>query len=139
MAGFIVLGDGRAYAASNQGWRATVEAISEALDKTADGKNLAEWLRNDPSVQIYHSVDVRELTPGNRTLLLKAIEAAFQIQKERGSTDWDEPECWTGWIERFSDLVKMIKCVERGEPAHEFNPHMLDVIPARDEKSGPGW
>jgi len=139
MAGFIVLDDGRAYAAARWAFRATVAAIAETLPETGEGKALAEWLTNDPNVQIYYNVDVRELTPTNREMFLAAIEAAFQAQKARGSIGWAEPEFWDGWITRFGDLVKMIECVRRGEPANEFNPQMKDIIPATGERSGPGW
>jgi hypothetical protein len=139
MAGFIVLNDGRAYAASNWAFRATVEAIAEALPRTSEATNLAEWLRHDPSVQIYYNVDVRELAPANRELFQEAAEVAFKVQKARGPTGWSSPELWDGWINRFSEFLKMIECVRRGEPAHGFNPHMKDTVPPTGQRSGPGW
>jgi hypothetical protein len=33
----------------------------------------------------------------------------------------------------------MIELIREGEPAHQFNPHMIDVIPATDRQAGPGW
>src|SRR5450755_3207563 len=97
MAGFIVLNDGRAYAASNWAFRATVEAIAEVLPKTGEGITLAEWLRHDPSVQIYHNIDVRELVPAIRDLFLDAAETAFKVQKAGGPKGWSPTEAWDGW------------------------------------------
>lgn len=139
MAGFIILNDGRAYAAANWAFRATVEAIAEALPVTEEGTRLAEWLRNDPAVQVYHSVDVRELSPTCREMFLSAAESAHQLQMARGPINWSSAEFWDGWIGRFGDLVKMIECVKRGEAAGEFNPHMTDIIPATGDRQGPGW
>jgi hypothetical protein len=139
MGGFIILDDGRAYAANNWAYRTTVEAIAAALPNTSEGKVLAEWLRKDPSVQIYNAVDVRELTPANREMFLAASEAAFVQQKERGPSSWAEPDMWPSWIGRFADLVKMIDCVRRGEPPADFNPHMRDVIRPTGDHRGPGW
>jgi hypothetical protein len=139
MAGFIVLDDGRAYAAANWAFRATVEAIAVALPETTEGTTLANWLRNDPSVQIYYNVDVRELAPASHEMFLAAAEAALQIQKARGPIGWLQPEFWDGWIEGFAELVHMIDCVRRHEPAHKFNPHMRDTLPPTGERIGPGW
>ena len=139
MGGFIVLEDGRAYAAANWAFRATVEAIADALPQSTEGMSLAEWLRHDPVVQIYHNIDVRELTPANQEMLLTAIENGLKAEAARGPSDWANPEFWDGWIHRFTDLVKMIESVRRGEQPHEFNPHMTEAIPPTGERNGPGW
>jgi hypothetical protein len=44
VAGFIILGDGRAYAASNWAYDRTVEAVAEALPDHREGRALGEWL-----------------------------------------------------------------------------------------------
>lgn len=139
MGGFIVLNDGRAYAAANWAFRATLEAITDAIPETAEGRELAEWLRNDPTVQYLHSVDLRELTPTNRAMFEEATERAYKIASIQGSTDWPEPDYWTGWIGRFKDLVKMIESIRQGESPQTFNPHMNELLPPTTEKSGPGW
>lgn len=142
MGGFIVLSDGRAYAASNWGYDRTVEAIAEALPDTDEGRHLAAWLldqRCSVRGMGLGNVDVRELTPQNRQLFLRAVEDAYQTQKGKGPAGWHSPDLWPSWIARFSDLVKMIACVENGEAPGDFNPHMKDVIPPTGDKSGPGW
>ncbi len=140
MAGFVILDDGRSYATKNWEFRTTVEAIAEALPTSVQGMALAEWLRNDPIVQIYHSVDLRELTLSNREMLVTAIERAFARQKECGPpAGWPDPMSWDSWLNRFSDLVKMIACLRRGEPPEEFNPHMDGLIPPTGKQRGPGW
>ena len=140
MGGFIILEDGRAYAASNWAFRATVDSIADILDRQTSGKDLAEWLRDESSpVQIYNTIDVRELTPRNREMFLTAVEEAFRMEQSRGPGGFAEPEFRDGWFSRFADLVKMIGCVRRGEPPSECNPHMRDVIPPTGGRSGPGW
>jgi hypothetical protein len=138
MGGFIILDDGRAYTVANRAFRATIAAVVESLPQTPQGRELAKWLQNDPSVQIYYHVDVRELTAANKMLFLHAIEVAYE-EATCGPDGWQAPDGWAGWISRFSDLIKMIGCVERGEPPGAFNPHMVDVIPPTDRRSGPGW
>src|SRR4051794_17545539 len=108
MAGFIILEDGRAYAAANWAFRSTVEAIAESLPETTEGKLLADWLRQHPTVQVYHRVDVRELTPTCREKFFAAVETAFERHKAGRPADWVHPEDWEPWLERFGDLVKMI-------------------------------
>lgn len=139
MAGFIALDDGRAYADKNWNFHATVEAIAEALPSTTDGLALANWLRNDPTVQIYHSVDVRELAPASHDIFLAAAEIALQREREKGPIGLHDAEFWKGWMKRFGELVQMIGCCRRGEPAPEFNPHMNDTLPATGDRVGPGW
>lgn len=139
MAGFIVLEDGRAYAAANWAFRATVESIARALPDTDEGNALAEWIRNDPTVQIYYNVDVRELTAANREMFLGTVARACRAAETDGPSDWNDPAFFDGWIRRFNDLVKMIDCVRRGEPPEEFNPHMRDTLQWSGERRGPGW
>lgn len=139
MAGFIVLDDGRAYAAANWAFRATVEAIADALPSTAEGSELAEWLRNDPTVQIYHNVDVRELAPTSHHIFLAAAEVALQHEREKGPVDWEKSELWEGWVKRFAEFIEMIGRCRRGEPPGEFNPHMRDTLPPTGDRIGPGW
>ena len=138
MAGFIVLNDGRAYAAANWAFRGTIEAVVEVLPETDAGTALQEWLTHDTVVTVYHSVDVRELTPPNQVMFLTAVGEAFNVQSARGPIGWPQPEFWDGWIKGFADLVKMIECVRRGEPADNFNPHMTSTLPPTGERNGPG-
>ena len=139
MAGFIVLDDGRAYAAAGWAFRDTIRAIASALPNHSEGIALAHWLTNDPIVQVYLTVDVRGLARRSREMFLTAIPSAFKSQIESGPTLSDEGRLWQEWIERFRDLVKMVECVQRGEPPNEFNPHMIDVVPMTFERYGPGW
>lgn len=139
MAGFIVLDDGRAYAASNWAFRATVESITQVLAGTPQGSELSVWLRSDANVQYLHSLDLRELTAKNRELFINAAVDAFSIQRARGPVGWEEPEFWDGWIARFGEFLQMIECVKRSEPPADFNPHMKGLIPPTGLQAGPGW
>jgi hypothetical protein len=142
VSGFIILSDGRAYAASNWAYDGTVEAIVETLPDTQEGRLLADWLLNQRcSVQGpgMGTVDVRELTPRNKELFLRAVEDAYCIQKGKGPVEWYSPEAWPSWIGWFSDLVKMTECIKNGDLPNQFNPHMTDVIPPTGRKNGPGW
>jgi hypothetical protein len=137
--GFIVLDDGRAYGRAGWAYRATIEAIADALPDTEQGSTLAEWLTNPRTLEIYPTVDVRELTPANRELFLAAAERAFDLERQRGPLGWANPEFRESWLKAFAELVQMIHCVRRGEPPKEYNPHMTDTLPATGEHSGPGW
>ena len=140
MAGFIVLEDGRAYAANNFGFRATVAAIAGALPHSAEGMALSQWLLDESGVvQTYLNVDVRELASATKETFLTATVNAYAIQKELGSNGWESSEFWQSWINRFADLVRMIECVKRSESPNEFNPHMDGLIPPTSERVGPGW
>jgi hypothetical protein len=141
VAGFIILADGRAYAASNGAYDSTIESIAEALTETQEGRLLAEWILNQRCAikgMGLGCVDVRELAPKNQELFLRAVRDAYHIQEGRGPVGSRTPNSWRSWIGLFADLVKMIECVERGEPPGQFNPHMRDVIPPTHEKAGPG-
>lgn len=139
MGGFIILEDGRAYAASNWAFRETVSAIVAAMPVSEDGKRLAAWLGDDHGVTIHNNVDVRELAPKYRVMFIEATRRAFQQQIEKGSFGSGNAEAWDSWIGRFADLIKMMECVRRGEPPANFNPHMNDVVPPTGEQLGPGW
>jgi hypothetical protein len=114
--------------------------LSPALKRAGCGL-LADWLLEQRcSVQGMGlgSVDVRDLTPRNQELFLRAVVDAYRIQQEKGPVGCSS-EFWPSWIERFGDLVKMIECIKKGEPPSQFNPHMSDAIPPRHGKAGPGW
>jgi len=140
--GFIVFTDGRAYSATNWAYDAVIEAIVQVLPDTDEAKALADWLLNQRSCVLgpgMGRVDLLELTPMNQSLLLQAIQFAYCNEKERGPEGWTNPESWPPWIQRFSDLVKMIESMQRGESPDQFNPHMRGVSRATGRRSGPGW
>lgn len=140
MAGFIILEDGRAYAAANWAYDAVVERIAEALVETADGCALSDWLKEQRiAVKGLGSVDLRELTPENRQLFQAAARRAFNLSEQQGQQGWHAPEAYTGWIDRFHDLIIMMDSIRRGDPPSAFNPHMIDVIPPTWNQAGPGW
>lgn len=142
MGGFIVLEDGRAYAANNWSYDAVVERIARSLPGTTDGRALSDWLMDQRcAVQGagLGSVDCRELSPGDQRLFLEAVERAVVTAEEEGPGGWCDPSFFPGWLERFHDLIKMIESMRRGDPPEAFNPHMRGVIPPSGERAGPGW
>jgi hypothetical protein len=99
---------------------------------------LAKWLLDESgTVQVYMNVDVRRLAPATKEIFLAAIGDAYAVQKRIEPQQPDE--YWQSWIGRFSDLVRMIDCVRRGDPPDVFNPHMNGLIPPTGERNGPGW
>lgn len=140
VAGFIVLEDGRAYAAANWATDAALRAIGREI---RDG-GLREWLLEQQSVFAgmgMTSVDLREIAPQFRPVLRAAIRDAHSrlvrdggFEELKAGTQW-----WDGWLKRFDDLAEMLRRCEAGEPAREFNPHMRDLLPATGDHAGPGW
>ncbi len=140
MAGFIILEDGRAYAAANWAYDAVVERIGDTLPDTDDGRALSDWLKEQRvAVKGLGSVDLREFTPENRQLFEEAARRAFSLAEQQGPEGWQDIEAYTGWIERFHDLIIMMDSIRAGVPPSAFNPHMVDVIPPTGARAGPGW
>jgi hypothetical protein len=142
MAGFIVLQDGRAYAASNWAYDTTIEAIAESLPQTRQAQALHDWLLDQRCCvrgMGLGRVDLRELTSSNQQLFEIGAMAALDVANRRGPTGWAFPEHFAGWQRYFQDLVKMIELVHKGEPPMSFNPHMTDLIEPTGRHSGPGW
>lgn len=142
MGGFIILDDGRAWAATNWAYDAAIRYIAEALPDSERARELSEWLLQQTSeVQGMGlgSIDIRELTAENRTLFVEAIRRATRRIEERGAEGWNDPSYFPVWKERFEVLLKLIESVEKGEPATIYNPHMRDIIPATGKQAGPGW
>jgi hypothetical protein len=142
MAGFIVLEDGRAYAANNWSYDAVVERIAWALPETAHGRALSDWLMDQRCVVKgagLGSIDLRELTCDNQRLFIEAAQKAVVTAEEEGPEGWCDPQFYPGWLERFQDLIKIVESIRRGEPPAFLNPHMRDVIPPAGARAGPGW
>ena len=142
MAGFIVLQDGRAYAAANWAYDVLIESVSAALRGSGRNAALADWLmaqRSEVQGSGLGHVDLRELTDANRQLLLEIIPQAYQEAKTVRPAAFKNSAYYEGWLDRFADLVKMIACVQKGEPPEQFNPHMKGLLPAKGGHAGPGW
>jgi len=140
MSAMIILEDGRAWLARNIAVQAVHHAVAEELPETDEGKALSNWLKNDDVLNALLDLDVRELTPSNRSMYLEAVESAFQTIKAGGCPVGCEFERWQSWISRLGDLVKMIHSVSRREPAEAFNPHLPGTtFPPDGGKVGPGW
>src|ERR1022692_1100776 len=98
MAGFIILEDGRAYAAANWAYDAVVERIADALPETDDGHALKDWLKEQRvAVKGLGSVDLRELTAVNRQLFQAAARKAFSLSEHQGPEGWHDLHADTGW------------------------------------------
>ena len=140
MGGFIVLEDGRAYAAANWAADATLRAISREVSDPA----LKAWLLAQQSEHVgmgMTSVDLREIAPHYRPELRAAIRRAYEqvagdgrFENLQAGDSW-----WAGWLSRFHDLAEMLAPSAAGEAAASFNPHMRALIPPTGRQSGPGW
>ena len=139
MAGFIVMEDGRAYAASNRGTDAVLRAIATEVEDA----EFRAWLLQQQSQFVgmgMTSVDLREVAPKYRQGFYRAARRAHERAASEGfeglTGDW---EGFPGWLERFGDLVVMIDRSLAGEPPEAFNPHMRALIPPTGWRRGPGW
>lgn len=140
VAGFIVLEDGRAYAAAN--W--ATDAMLRAIGREIRDAVLREWLLSQQSVFVgmgMTSVDLREIAPQFRPVLRSAIREAHarvrcegEFEELKAGSQWRD-----GWLKRFDDLAEMLRRCEVGEPPQAFNPHMRDLLPPTGNRAGPGW
>lgn len=140
MAGFIVLEDGRAYAAANWAADAALRAIGREIGDAA----LREWLlaqQSELAGMGMTSVDLREVAPRFRPVLRAAIrDAHARLWRDGGFEHLKAGDAWwDGWLRRFDDLAEMLRRCEAGEPPQAFNPHMRAVLPPTGNRAGPGW
>jgi hypothetical protein len=140
VAGFIVLEDGRAYAAANWATNATLRAISREVSDD----DLRQWLLAQQSGQVgmgMTSVDLREIAPHYRSVLHAAIRHAYERVAREGRFESlrTGDDSWAGWVQLFGELVEMLSRSEAGEPPGDFNPRMRTLMPATGRHRGPGW
>ena len=139
VAGFIVLADGRAYAAANWATDAAVRAIAIEIDD----EPLRQWVAAQQSEFVgmgMTNVDLREIAPQYHSALHAAIRAAYGRACRDGFEQLDQQNTFTdGWLKRFGELVEMLDRSEAGEPPELFNPHLRETIPATGRRVGPGW
>ena len=140
MAGFIVLEDGRAYAASNRAADAMIRAIAAVVDEP----ELKDWVRQQESEVVGMGmtyIDLREIAPLYRPLLRQAIRRAY-LEVDGGRVDplpTADQDYFDSWMARFRDLIEMLNRSEAGESPTAFNPHMRELLPATGKRVGPGW
>ena len=114
MAGFIILEDGRAYAAANRVYDAVVERSADALPEADDGRAISDWLKEQQvAVKGLGSVDLRELTLENRRFFHVAARNAFSLSEQQRPEGWHAPDAHPGWIDRCHDLIKMMDSIQR--------------------------
>lgn len=138
MAGFIVLDDGRAYAAAGWATDAVIRAVSGEL---CDGE-FKEWLLQQQRDRVglgMTNVDMGTIAPHHRRELKQAIRAARARMGPEPPASWGDAKLWPGWLVRFDELVQMLDSIDRGEPPEAYNPHMRATIPQPNERQGPGW
>lgn len=134
MSGFITLGDGRTWTASNGAFDAVVTAIAGYLHAQRNTPVFADWLLTQRAAILgpgMGDIDVRELTPLNQRTLYDAIEVVCGGVSLPGELN--------GWPDRVRLLAAMVRSYRAGEPPEALNPHMRSVFPPTGLRSGPGW
>jgi hypothetical protein len=141
MGGFVILGDGRAWVVAAWEYDALIDGVTEWLPETFEGRVLAVWLL-EQRCNVRGSgdghVDLRELTPDNQELFLRAAQDAFLDGTRRGPIDWFDPTCFRGWHDQLRRFLRMARSVRFRRPPGELND-MIDVLPVSGKQAGPGW
>lgn len=123
------------------GWvyRAILSEISGVLTERGHTA-LAAWLSDeDASVQLYNSLDARDLTLANQEAFLAALVAAQERSEVKGAAGWRDPAYWAGYAKLFASLALQAKQSARGHAPDSW-PNLV-AFPERDptRRSGPGW
>lgn len=93
----------------------------------------------DASVQLYNSLDARDLTLANQEAFLAALVAAQERSEVKGAAGWRDPAYWAGYAKLFASLALQAKQSARGHAPDSW-PNLV-AFPERDptRRSGPGW
>ena len=119
-----------------------IRRIAAALPGDRDGTELREWLLLQTCAVCgpgLGSVDVRELSPGDRELFEEAALRAVVAAKSEDAADWHRPSAFTGWLEHFEILSRLIESVRAGDDPESYHPHTTGLIAPSGERVGPGW
>ena len=136
--GFIVFGDGRAFAISNAGTDAVIQALATELRDD----EFRDWVLSQQSSLIglgMTSIDVRELSPRCGEEWYAAIRKASSAVSEARPDDLPYGLQGEHWPDYFRLLLAMLEASEAGEPPDDLNPHMRAVLPPTGQRRGPGW
>ncbi len=145
--GFLVLPDGRCFAARWSAYDVVLRAVADQLDSSEvsalrswligllPGPNDEEhvgyspWYRRADGQLIARTVDLRELVPENQRLFCQAAKAAAS------RIGPDAPE----WLaESLSKLSDMVVRYERGELPLSLSD-WVEVVPSEGRHLGPSW
>ena len=139
--GSLIVEDGRGISPAHWAFAAIIRAIAEALPHTPDGAAFRDWMISEVGMPGFGMgrVDLRELTPENRTLFWDAAQSAFKRMKLEGPLGWSAPCAFPKWLKMFQDVLRMRKLRRRGGSPEAFNPYLLGVVPPTGRRSGPGW
>jgi hypothetical protein len=134
MSGFVVLPDGRAWVASNDGFDSLLTVIAAHIQAHTRDAALAEWLLSQRSLVLgpgMGALDIRELHPQYQHMVLAALETVSTAPV--GAHDL------APWETHVTLLAAMLHSYRVGEPPAALNPMMKDVLPSTGQRSGPGW
>lgn len=150
--GFLILSDGRCFAARWRYYDQTLLTVAESLEDSRAARALRDWLMTlvpgpgdieelgygawlrskDQQIRRKY-LDIRELTPENQRLFLDAALHAGERAKSAEATTWDSL-----LVESLAHLSDKVDRLDRGEPPLSRSD-WVKVEPPTGQKRGPGW
>jgi hypothetical protein len=129
MGDYILLEDGRAWAGASWLVSAVLREIAVSVNAHPKGGPLAQWLRaRSTRPNGLMSFDLRGLDAVSRRLFWRGAHSAFQRRIVRGPEGWHDLSFYPGYLDRFHDLLRMVKAIQRREPPERLN-HFSATIP----------
>ena len=116
MAGFIVLEDGRAYAANNWSYDAVIERIARALPETSAGRALSDWLMAQRCIVRGAGLGSVDLEP-NHSFAVVECEVIRDLKRSSMSLEPKgcERKCQKGPERHNETIAVSVPSVRRGK------------------------
>lgn len=101
--------------ASGDNWFAAGWVFRNILDRTAQvlseqgNQTLADLISNEEGIiRVVEMFELADLSQENQVMFFSALKISYQQFEEEGAKDWNRPDFFPGFMERFKELLVIV-------------------------------
>jgi hypothetical protein len=118
----LILEDGRQWYAANWVVGDVLAKIADELSELGGAPVFCDWLR-DKSQRCGGCIgfDLRGLSDNHRKSFYIGAHRAYLRLIANGPKGWNDPSCFSGFVEKVARLLTMKEHIDKGQPPNSLN------------------
>ena len=112
MSGSITSANGIDWSAAGWVFRNILDRTAKVLSEQGN-KSLADFISNEEGiVRAVEMLELKDLTQEDHVMFCNALKVCYQQYEEEGAKDWNRPDFFPGFMERFKELLAVVSAKE---------------------------
>jgi hypothetical protein len=108
MSGSITTANGVDWFAAGWVFRNILDRTAEVLSKQGN-QTLADLISNEEGVvRVVDMLELADLSQEDQAMFFSALKISYQQYEEEGAKDWNRPDFFPGFMERFQELLAIV-------------------------------